>query len=50
MIVYSGHVKSPFQKKFWEWFDALPIEEKQGFWYYKDDAAEIYFYNKFCVQ
>ena len=36
-----------FVEKFWEWFDSLPKPEKERFWYYKDDMAEIYFYNKF---
>jgi hypothetical protein len=36
-----------FVASFWSWFDSLSIEEKKRFWYYSQDAAEVFFYNKF---
>jgi hypothetical protein len=38
-------VYEEFKKDFWEWFDDLPKEEKEKFWYYSDDASEMYFLN-----
>ena len=35
-----------FKKEFWEWFDSLPKEEKKKFQIYRNDMAELYFYNK----
>lgn len=35
-----------FKTEFWEWFDGISQIEKQKFWYFKEDMAEIFFYNK----
>lgn len=35
-----------FKLEFWIWFDLLPLAEKKRFWYYQQDAAEVFFYNK----
>ena len=34
-----------FKKAFWEWFDNLPLKEKQKFWWFKLDMATTYFFN-----
>ena len=34
-----------FKKAFWEWFDNLPLKEKEKFWWFKIDMATTYFYN-----
>ncbi len=33
-----------FKRLFWQWFDALPLQEKQKFWYYHQDIAETNFF------
>lgn len=33
-----------FKNHFWKWFDNLPIQMKQKFWYYQEDIAETNFY------
>jgi len=38
---------SEFKEEFWAWFDTLPIIEKQKFWYYGSDMAELFYYNKY---
>lgn len=35
-----------FKQLFWEWFDSIPIQEKEKYWYFKLDLATTYFYNK----
>jgi hypothetical protein len=40
-------IESPtFKEEFWAWFDTLPVLEKQKFWYYGSDMAELFYYNK----
>jgi hypothetical protein len=36
-----------FDKAFWEWFDYMPERERKVFLYYKEDAARLYFLNKY---
>ena len=36
-----------FKKAFWEWFDKLPLIEKERFWRFPHDFACLYFYNKY---
>lgn len=43
----SIHRNTEFKTSFWEWFDSLPLQEKKRFWYYANDAAEVYYYNKY---
>jgi hypothetical protein len=31
------------EREFWEWFDSLPLERKEKFWYWPDDMARIFF-------
>lgn len=33
-----------FKEHFWTWFDALSINDKERFWYYKVDLAETNFF------
>jgi len=34
-----------FKKMFWVWFDNLPVDEKERFWYHQfNDAAEMEFF------
>ena len=35
-----------FKKAFWEWFDALPTQERKRFQEYPADMAELNFYNR----
>ena len=35
-----------FKKAFWYWYDRLSPEEREKFYSYKSDMAELYFYNK----
>jgi len=35
-----------FKKAFWEWFDALPRQERKRFQDYPADMAELNFYNR----
>jgi hypothetical protein len=36
-----------FKKAFWHWFDhVLSEQERNAFYEYKMDTAELYFYNK----
>lgn len=35
-----------FKKEFWVWFDSITRPEKERFWYFKEDMAEIFFYNR----
>lgn len=37
---------STFKLSFWNWFDNLSTKDKETFWIYPVDAAELYFYNK----
>ena len=39
-----------FKKEFWLWFDSISITEKERFWYFREDMAEIFFYNRFFSQ
>lgn len=43
----ATRIDPAFKCEFWNWFDSLPCEEKKRFWYYQQDAAEVFFYNKF---
>jgi len=36
-----------FIQAFWNWFDGLPIEQKEFYWNLKADMAKIYYYNKY---
>ena len=31
------------EREFWEWFDSLPLERKEKFWYWPDDMARFFF-------
>lgn len=42
----SNDIYDKYQKIFWEWFDSLDYTTKSRFWYYKGDAAFLYFCNK----
>lgn len=39
-----------FKKEFWVWFDSISETDKERFWYFKEDMAEIFFYNKIFSQ
>lgn len=39
-------INQTFNDMFWEWFDGLPVDQKRPFWYYPEDAADIYFFNR----
>ena len=36
-----------FSNAFWEWYDNIHPSERHKFMHYKDDMAELYFFNKF---
>lgn len=42
--------KKIFKAEFWIWFDSISFSDKERFWYFKEDMAEIFFYNKFYSQ
>jgi|GEM_PF-2945645 len=35
-----------FIKAFWDWFDSLPVDQKEFYWNLKADMAKIFFYNE----
>jgi len=43
-----------FKQEFWQWFDSLPVDKKEKYWYYGYDIAETNFdilvYSKKCKQ
>ena len=45
--IYNLFESPEFNKEFWNWFDVLPQKEKKVFFYYKEDMAKLFFYNKY---